>query len=502
MRLRDYQEDAIDALQRSYSKRKKAPLFVCATGSGKTVILAEIAKRLEARGTRSCIIVHRQELVEQTFRALSKAGIGYGIISPHYAPNDSASVQVASIQTLTRRFGKVAPFNFLLLDEAHHAAASNWKSVIAEYPNAKLLGVTATPCRLDGAPLENIFDDLIEGPPISELVERGFLTTAKVYAPPSDVDYKKLHLDKGDFNAAEVETLVNSTALIGGAVSHYRKLCHGQPAIAFCVSVDHARNVAESFCKEGYKAVAVSGSDTQQHRKAAIKGLATGSVEVLTSCSIISEGTDIPRATAAILLRPTMSLSLYLQMVGRVLRPVYAPGMPIETEEDRIAAIAASEKPHAFILDHCGNVARHGIHMDEREWSLTHRQKRTRKEGAMADGTRVCPECSAVSASKPNCTECGHAFAVSAKRSFIEVDGELVEFDATERKGEALVYQTLKEIAAIKGYKPGWAFHMQKSRRENRHFAPVHKDYAALLGYRPLIQYVTGKAPQKAGSDA
>ena len=502
MKLRDYQEAAIDALQKSYSSRKRAPLFVCATGSGKTVILAEIAKRLERRGTRSCILVHRQELVEQTFRALSKAGIGYGIISPHYAPNDSAPVQVASIQTLTRRFGKVAPFDFLLLDEAHHAAAGNWKSVIAEYPGAKLLGVTATPCRLDGAPLEHIFDDLIEGPPIAELVERGFLTTAKVYAPPSDVDYKKLHLDKGDFNAAEVETLVNSTALIGGAVSHYRRLCHGQPAIVFCVSVDHARNVAESFSKEGYRAISVSGGDTQQHRKAAIKGLATGEIEVLTSCSIISEGTDIPRATAAILLRPTMSLSLYLQMLGRVLRPVYAPSMPIETDDDRLAAISASEKPHAYILDHCGNVARHGIHIDEREWSLVHRQKRTRKEGAMPAGTRVCPECSAVVPLRSNCIECEYLFPITGGRGFIEVDGELVEFDQKEKKGEALVYQTLKEIAAIKGYKPGWAFHMQKSRRENKYFAPIDRDHASQLGYRPLIQYVTGKEPQRSGSNA
>src|SRR5579875_681687 len=221
MKLRDYQAEGRDRLRDTYRNGKKAPLFVMPTGAGKTALMAEIAKGIAERGKPACILVHRAELIRQTSRALDRIGVEHGIIAPRYSPH-RAAVQVASVQTLIRRLHK-HHFDFLFIDEAHHATAGSWRKIVDAFPNAKRLGVTATPCRLDGTALKDVFDEMVEGPTISDLIARGYLTRPSVYAPQVAASFDKVHLSKGDFDAKEVETIMRSPSITGDAVAQYRR---------------------------------------------------------------------------------------------------------------------------------------------------------------------------------------------------------------------------------------------------------------------------------------
>ena len=305
-----------------------------------------------------------------------------------------------------------------------------------------------------------------------------------------------MHLNKGEFDAEEAEDAMSSVVVIGDVIEHYRQRAHEQPAIAFCVSVNHAKKVAEMFREAGYRATSVDGSDTNQHRAWAINALTTGEIHVLTSCAIISEGTDIPRATAAILLRPTMSLSLYLQMIGRVLRPVYAPGMPLDTVDERKAAIVAGDKPHAIILDHVENVFRLGMHIDDRDWSLEEAQPKPKKDGRKSSELIACDDCGVtMKKGLPTCPECGFVFPIKVPvdKKMVNVGGELVEIDAVSRSINP-THQQLQQIGRAKGYKPIWAFMTLKDRNRNGHKQPIDVDYALTLSFRELGIYLTGQA--------
>ena len=322
MLLRPYQQDLVSALRVSYATGHKAPLVVLPTGGGKTYFFSYVAEQAVARGNRVCILVHRQELLLQASRSLRSMGIAHGLISPMFNMNNEP-VQVASVQTLIRRLKRqTLPFDLIVSDEAHHAVAGSWRKILDQYPNAKVLGVTATPIRTDGQGLSEIFDDLIVGASMATLIDMGYLVRPVVYAPPTAVDLSGVRKRGGDFDAQQLTERMDKPTITGSAVEHYKRLCAGKPAIAFCASVAHAQHVAEQFRQAGFKSVSLDGTMLDTERKAAIDGLANGSIHVLTSCDIVSEGTDIPVVEAAILLRPTQSTGLYLQQVGRALRVV------------------------------------------------------------------------------------------------------------------------------------------------------------------------------------
>ena len=474
MKLRDYQQVAFDAVRQSYREGHKAPLLVSPTGSGKTALTAEILQGVHARRNRGVFLVHRQELLRQSSRALDTIRLPHGLIAPGYTPTRD-TIQIASVQTLVRRLDRYQ-FDFIAVDEAHHATAGTWAKIIAANPNAKLLGVTATPCRLDGAGLSGMFDDIVEGPSIADLVQRGYLSQPRVYAPPTSADLSKLHMQAGDYSSSEVAEIMDKPSITGDAVEHYRSIADREPAIAFCASVEHAKHVAETFRAAGYISESIDGKDTDERRERCISALANGRLHVLTSCNIISEGTDIPVATVAIMLRPTLSLSMCLQQAGRVLRPVYEHGMPLNTDAERLAAIANGPKPHAVILDHVGNVFRHGLPTDDREWSLEGREKGKRRSSEAVQSVRQCHQCFAVFEPATACPECGATVQVKPAARLEIRDGllqEVTEVPVAQLKGEALVQSQLHKIAREKGYKPGWVFHVMQARKANRHYGPI-----------------------------
>lgn len=479
--LRPYQTDLIQQIAQHFRNGSRAPLAQGPTGMGKTVIMTTIADGAARKGNRCAVLVHRQELVTQTAVALARAGVWHGICAPssvvaasvkaQIAPpsaggvgrsffNQEAGVIVASVQTLARRLDQFGDFRFLFLDEAHHAVAGQWAQVIGRYPSAYICGFTATPERLDGKGLGiscgGPFSSLVLGPSVSALIGGGYLSRPRVFAPPVQLDLSGVHTVAGDYNKGELSETMDRPAITGDAIEHYRRLCDGKPAVAFCVGIDHAKHVAEQFRAAGYRASCIDGTMDDTARRHAIADLAGGRLNILTSCEIINEGTDIPVIAAAILLRPTQSLGLYLQQVGRALRPY--PG-----------------KEHAIILDHVGNTDRHGLPDDDREWTLEGRKKKKRKAGESESGpsVRQCLICFAVyAAARPVCPVCGAA-AMPTKREIEQREGQLVEIKKQEaaarakrEQGQARTMEELIQLAKARGYKNpfAWAKYIHSAR--------------------------------------
>lgn len=459
LKLRPYQQIGVNGLRDSYLKGFRAPLFVLPTGGGKTVVFSYVAASTSARGKRVLILVHRVELLRQTSAKLTEAGLYHGLISPKYTPNLQAPVQVASVQTVIKRLEKIHPPDLIIIDEAHHAVAGSWRKVIDAFPNARILGVTATPCRGDGTGLGQIaggvFDDLVMGPQIYELIQMGFLVKPIIYAPREKIDLSGVSIVRGDYDVTQVEKLVDKPTITGDAVQHYMRICPGAPAVVFCVSVAHAKHVAEEFRRSGFRAYHADGSLEDDVRSRILNGLGNGTVDVVTSCDLISEGTDIPAIGCAILLRPTQSLGLYIQQVGRALR-------------------IADGKRNAYILDHVGNVLTHGMPDEHRDWSLEGEKKKKRGKKEQEPTIRVtqCEKCYAIHEPAPQCPTCGYVYPV--KESVPQkVDGELVELDPATLKRNKVVEvakaRTLEELERIekeRGYKAGWAKHVFASREK------------------------------------
>lgn len=409
MLLRPYQEDAIAQLRAAYGEGKRAPLYQLPTGGGKSLIFGTIAAGAAERGTRVLILVHRRELLLQGSRTLRECGVPHGLVMQGL-PNSKAQVRIASKDTLVRRLPHTMEPDLIIADECHHFLKGNtWGKIIAYYPKALLLGVTATPKRLDkkglGVHAGGVFDHLIIGPSVRELTDQGYLVPATVYAPPQVVDLSGIKHSMGDFDKKELSLRVDKPKVTGDAVAHYQRITPGEKAIAFCVSVDHAYHMAEAFSAAGVKAEPIDGGMSDTLRDAVMARFRSGETMVLTSCELIGEGLDVPDASVAICLRPTESLTVCLQQWGRVLRPF--PG-----------------KERAVILDHVGAVGLHGLPDSERVWTLDGQKKKPK-----APPVRRCPRCFACFSPRPECPSCGYIFGQDREtgRTIDHVDGELSE---------------------------------------------------------------------------
>jgi DNA repair protein RadD len=460
--LRSYQQHAVDALRRSYGSGHRAPLLVLPTGAGKTVVFTHVTDLARSRGRRVCVVAHRRELIRQASAKLTQASVPHGIIAAGTPPSSAELVQVASIQTVARRLDSLPPFDLIVLDEAHHAIAAQWRTLLAAQKKARILGVTATPQRLDGRGLGlvegGVFDDLVLGASVSELIEQGFLVGARVFAPARVPDLTGVATRAGDFDPDQLAALMGTVSITGDAVEHYTRLAAGLPAIAFCVTVEHAEQVAVAFQDAGWRAACVHGRTPALERDAAIAGLGTGVTQVLTSCDLISEGLDVPSLGAVILLRPTRSLALHLQQIGRGLRP--APG-----------------KEHLIALDHAGNTSRLGFIDEIRPWTLKSRPK---GDAQPPTASRHCPECDAVHSLAPVCPDCGFVYPVSP-HLVIQQPGQLGEITELQhlRTAPLRVLLTghdardrLEAIRLAKGYKPGWITHVLREQAAARSASP------------------------------
>lgn len=458
MELRSYQVDILDQARELMRTRTRSILIQSPTGSGKTLLTAHMLKKSAEKGMVSAFLVHRRELVKQSIRAFSGVGVPHGVIAAGFIEDLRQAVQIASVQTIARRLNKIRRPKLIVWDECHHVAAGTWANIFKSFPDSFHIGLTATPERGDGKGLGEYFHAMIKGPSVPWLIENGYLSPYKLFAPPG-VSVDGVHSRMGDFVRSELQAAVDKPTITGDAIKHYRKHADGKRAVVFCVSVEHSKRVVQQFNAAGIPAAHVDGETDVVERDAAIRRFETGRVQILSNVELFGEGFDLPVLEVAILLRPTQSLGLYLQQVGRVLRT--SPG-----------------KDHALILDHAGNVERHGLPDEEREWSLDGRanNRRSSKTGECAT-VRICPRCFAAQIpGRLACSYCGHTFELKP-REVEQVEGDLIEVDPAiirqrraREQGKAQTLEELIEVGRSRGYKRphAWAEHIWAARQRKR----------------------------------
>lgn len=431
---------------------KRSPLLVAPCGSGKTVMFSYFAQTVTSKGKRTLILAHRDELVDQISATLGAFRVRHSFIAAGRLFDRRPAVHVGSVFTVARRLQYVPKPDIIIIDEAHHAKASTWGKIFAAFPEAWRIGVTASPVRLSGESLGDIFDEMILGPSVQSLTGIGHLCPYKLYIP-STIDTDSLHIRGGDYARGELAAATDKATITGEAVKEYVKHARGKRAVAFCVSVAHAQHVAAQFSAAGFSAMCIDGTMAKDIRAAIIRRFRDGLIQVLTSCDLISEGFDLPAIECAIMLRATASLGLWIQMSGRALRP-------------------HPDKKFAVLLDHAGNTMRHGLPDEERVWTLEGREK----SGAPPEvHIRVCPQCFGANVGGATvCAYCGAVFP-ETPRAIRQVEGDLVEVDQAQlalklkwkrEQGMAGTFPELVALARARGYrKPtAWAAIIMKGR--------------------------------------
>jgi DNA repair protein RadD len=463
--LRDYQDECVGAIRQAFTRWRRV-LFVLPTGGGKTVIFAYITQHAAAKGNRVIVLAHRAEIADQISIALAAMSVAHGRIQPGHPMTDDL-VQVGMVQTVARRLEAISEPTLLVIDEAHHAVAGTWAAIAAAYPNARVLGVTATPERLDGVGLRDAFDEMVIGPDVRELIDAGYLASFQYLAPDTAIDLSQVRRIGGDFNAADLEKALNRDGITGDVVEHHLTNLAGRTAIAFCVTVAHAEHVATRFRDNGIPAASIDGTMSADQRLGLVDRLRTRDIRVLTSCEIISEGFDAPAIGGAILLRPTQSFALFRQQVGRCLRP----------KADGAAAV---------IVDHVGNVLRHGLPDTPHTWSLDSKRRTPVERQQATASCRACGEVVSTSAGRGGCSMPDASGCLFRPRFLPEREGMLEEvlsppwargLDLRAARGsqwfQLLQHAAgdsarLRQIQAARGYKPGWVRYAVQEAAEKR----------------------------------
>lgn len=415
--LRPYQETLIESIRKEMRKGKKSILAVSPTGSGKTACFTYMVDGAKKNNKRVLVLAHRKEIIGQIMKSFYNNGIIAGQIAAG-RHQTSDLVQVASVQTLIHRIQTIKRPDLIITDEAHHSTSPTYKTIHNYWKDSLHIGFSASPERLDGVGLGDCFESMVLGPSIKNLVADGWLAYPRLYRPPNEVtaDY---HIKRGDFDQKEQGEVMSQKSIVGDVINHYKKYMDGEPCIVSCVSIEHAHIMAAQFTAAGYRAKTVWGNMKDAEREFAISGLGNGNVQVVTFCDLIGEGVDVPVLKGVILLRRTLSLALYLQIVGRALRP--SPG-----------------KSEAIILDHVGNYHLHGHILADREWSLESK-KRSLKD-MKTPQTTACPQCFGIWPGKiSKCPACGFEFKEAPRKESkpIEViEGELIDAGLGENEAE------------------------------------------------------------------
>jgi superfamily II DNA or RNA helicase len=434
--LRDYQVAGINEIRKAFHDKIRRVCYVAPCGAGKGTMVKYMAENSAAKGNPSLFLIHRQELLDQVRRSM---GTRHELI------------QLASVQTIARRLHKTRPPKLIISDEFHHGTAATWQKIFDYFSDACLVGLTATPARMGGQGLKNICDKLIIGPSAKQLIAAGYLAPYQYYAPPQVVDLDGLKIERGDFNSTETAFRMDKPSVTGDAISHYLRLAAGKRAIVYCSSIQHSKNTAAAFTAAGVPAAHIDGETPKAEREQTIEDFRAGRLTIITNVDLLGEGLDVPGMEAVILLRPTASLTLYIQQSMRPMRP------------DKLNPFKT-----AIILDHVGNCFRHGLPDDDREWSLEG-TKRSRGISKPEVAIRSCPKCYSVFPPASQCPYCGYEIPVQ-DHELIQQDGELKEITAIERKtkrmevGMCRTIEDLKKIAAERGYKSGWIYHTARAK--------------------------------------
>ena len=439
--LREYQQDLYDKTLSAFRHGNKRVLVTVGCGAGKSYIFAKMAER--AKGP-VLVLTHRRELLDQTGSLFREHGI---------------NARIEMILTEANRLGQYERPALIITDEAHLSRSNSWMKVL-DYYNTYTAGFTATPVRLDGKPLGDIYDSLVTGVSVKWLIENHRLAPYEYYAP-TVVETDGLRVQAGDYVIKDMEQLMSDRAIYSDVLKSWERLAKGQKTIAYCVSVKHAQETAAMFCEAGYPAVEIDGGTPPKKRAQIMEDFRNGKIMVLCNVGIISEGVSIDDVTCCLLLRPTESHALYWQQGMRAMR--YQPGKV------------------ATIIDCVGNYSRNPLFDADVEWSLS--QSLRKKPRINADGDfsiRTCPRCFKVFETASLCPYCGCEYPLHPREIKAHQDIELAritaeEAEEAERKrklarmeqGKAKTFPELLAIGRERGYKnpAAWAQMVMRGRR-------------------------------------
>jgi superfamily II DNA or RNA helicase len=434
--LRDYQERAIAQLAPSLARSRKTILQL-PTGSGKTRVATAIIQRAIAKGNRVLFIVDREELVEQTCRALDAAGVDYGCMHSFNTWGLDAPVVVATAQTLARREW---PFTELVIVDECHTMYTDTLTKMVESENQHFIGLTATPFSKG---LGKFWKGLVVGATTRELIDAGYLCEYHVFGPPP-ADLSQVKTVAGDYHQGQLAQAVNRKQIVGDVVKTWLSLGENRQTICFGVDVAHSKRIVEEFTAYGVPAAHIDAYSDSEERREALSLFRSGAVKVISSVDILTKGFDHPEASCLIMARPTKSLTVYIQQAGRVLR-------------------TAEGKANAIILDHGGNTEFHGFPCDPLPSFLcdgTRKQSTGQKKERQP---KACQKCHYVKpAGVHECPSCG--FAPERQTEVEGTDDHLVRKEKLKNPVKQEWYAMLLHHAREKGFKDGWAAHKFKEK--------------------------------------
>lgn len=430
-----------DKTVRAFIRGKKRVLVTVGCGAGKSYIFAKMAERTKGP---VLVLTHRRELLEQTGRLFRENGI---------------DARIEMILTEANRLGQHEKPALIITDEAHLSRSNSWVKVL-DYYDTFTVGFTATPVRLDGKPLGDIYSELVEGVSVRWLIDNQRLAPYEYYAP-TVVETEGLRVQAGDYVIKDLEQLMNERAIYGDVIESYKRFAPGERSIVYCVSVKHARDTADAFNTAGIRAEFLSAGTPPGRRKEILEDFRRGEFTVLCNVGIISEGVSIDEVSCCMLLRPTESHALYWQQAMRCMR--YQPGKV------------------AKIIDFVGNYTRNPLPDADVEWSLT---QSIRKRPAMnSEGDfyiRTCPKCFKVFRTAKECPYCGYEYPLHPREIKAHQDIELARISAQEaeeaerrrkqaryEQGRARTFPELLVIGKERGYKnpAAWAAMVMRGRR-------------------------------------
>ena len=449
MDLRDYQKSLILSVAKEFKAGKRAICCVLGCGGGKSVIQGTIAANANRKGNRVLFLVHRKELCEQIRNTFTVCGVDWTL------------TDVGMVQTITRHIDELPKPDVIITDECHLSTAKTYTRIYDAFPDALRLGFTATPCRLGAGGLGSVYDSLIQGVSTRWLIDNHFLADYKHYSVPL-ANTSDLHSRNGEFIAAEVQALMESKDIYGNTVENWKRIAPGKKTIVYCSSVESSRETCTQFAENGIAAAHLDGSTSETERVQVMEDFRAGRVQVLCNCELFSVGLDVPDCECVILLRPTQSLTLYIQQAMRCMRAD-------RNNPDKVG----------IIIDHVSNIYRHGFVDDNRDWALDVKKR----QAANTVKIKECPQCFAVySAEKPKCPHCGfvtHIVKEATGRKTVEIDLQEVQRIADIRSADYHEYekcQTFSELVEFqKARKYKFLWTIRKARELNIEIPPKYR---------------------------
>ena len=448
--LRPYQL-ALKNKAREAFKNNKRVILLAPCGSGKTVIASSIMQDAIKKGNKVWFIVHRSELMKQANDTLERYGI------------PKKNLEVYMVQSLAHKLDKIKEEpNLIIVDECQHSSSSTYRKIINQYPNAYILGLSATPTRLTGKPLGDIYETIISEVTAKQLIEMKYLADYSYYAPELNIDFNNIKIKAGDYDTEDVNRVMSKAKIYGDIIKTYKKLANNKKTILYCASIEYSKKMEKLFSENGYKIKHFDGTTPEKERQQIVEDFRNNKIQMLTNVDLIGEGFDVPDCECVLLLRPTQSLNLFIQSSTRCLRK--------------------NGDKKAIIIDYVNNIQKHGLPTMDRQWSLDKKVKEYDNEND--DGTlriRVCKECFSTFEGGDVCPYCGAEYELTAIEieNIKEVQLKKVEKEKELKRQQYLssvadkvqyyesveqctTWAELTEFAKMKNYKPGFAYVMAK----------------------------------------